>query len=47
MKHFDVSYLELRCKALAEEISHSAHEASIREPTRPLWKLCDGARLTY
>ena len=33
MKHFDVSYLELRCKALAEEISHSAHEATIRDLT--------------
>ena len=31
MKHFDVSYLELRCQALAEEISLSAHEASIRD----------------
>ena len=31
VKHFDVSYLELRCQALAEEISLSAHEASIRD----------------
>jgi len=33
VKHFDVSYLELRCQALAEEISHSAHEATIRDLT--------------
>ena len=33
VKHFDVSYLELRCQALAEEISLSAHEATIRDLT--------------
>jgi hypothetical protein len=31
VKHFDVSYLQLRCQALAEEILHSGHEASIRD----------------
>ena len=33
VKHSDVSYLELRCQALAEEISLSAHEAIIRDLT--------------
>ena len=32
VKHFDVSYLELRCQA-SEEISLSAHEATIRDLT--------------
>jgi hypothetical protein len=30
-QHPDARYLELRCQALAEEISLSAHEASIRD----------------
>jgi hypothetical protein len=33
VKHFDVSHLELRCQALAEEIAFSAHEATIRDLT--------------
>ena len=30
-QHPEVRYLELRCQALEEEISLSAHEASIRD----------------
>jgi hypothetical protein len=32
-QHPDVRYLELRCQALEEEISLSAHEATIRDLT--------------
>jgi hypothetical protein len=32
-QHPDVRYLELRCQVLAEEISLSAHEATIRDLT--------------
>jgi hypothetical protein len=30
-QHSDVRYLELRCQSLEEEISLSAHEATIRD----------------